>query len=71
MATVEEMATAEVMAVMAKAKETSSPEAPSAEISWRVVSYMYAVGFAVCLVLGAVQVRQCHSNVGPIDLQIG
>ena len=46
-------------------------EAPSAEISWRIVCYMYAVGFAISLGLGAVQVRKCHSNMGPIDQQIG
>ena len=52
---------------VAEVKETM-PEAPSAEISWRVVCYMYAVGFAISLVLGAVQVRKCHSNMGSIDL---
>ena len=42
---------------VAEVKETTMPEAPSAEISWRIVCYMYAVGFAISLVLGAVQVR--------------
>ena len=64
------MATAALASVpaVAEVKETTMPEAPSAEISWRVVCYMYAVGFAISLVLGAVQVRKCHSNMGPIDL---
>ena len=56
---------------VAEVTETASREAPSAEISWRIVCYMYAVGFAISLSLGAVQVRKCHSNMGPIDQQIG
>ena len=56
---------------VAEVTETASLEAPSAEISWRIVCYMYAVGFAISLGLGAVQVRMCHSNMGPIDQQIG
>ena len=28
---------------------------------------MYAVGSVISLVLGAIQVPQCHSNMGPID----
>jgi hypothetical protein len=58
-------ATANASAV-AEVKETASPEAPPSEISWRIVCYMYAVGFGISLVLGAIQVRKCHLNMGPI-----
>ena len=59
-------ATANASAV-AEVKETASPEAPPSEISWRIVCYMYAVGFGISLVLGAIQVRKCHLNMGPIE----
>ena len=48
---------------VAEVKETTMPEAPSAEISWRVVCYMYAVGFFLSIVLGAVQLAGVAENL--------
>ena len=55
-------ATANASAV-AEVKETASPEAPPSEISWRIVCYMYAVGFGISLVLGAIQLSGVAENL--------
>ena len=65
-----EMSAAEVAAVKKGggtelAATQSDADAPSSEISWRIVCYMYAVGFAISMVLGAIQL----SGTGPTNLE--
>ena len=46
-----------------KERTMSEAAAPPTEISWRVVCYMYAVGFFLSIVLGAVQLAGVAENL--------